>query len=67
MKNIVKTHLVGTDGNAFALMGTFSRQARKDGWTKEEIDEVLKEAMSGDYDNLIVTLANWTLDFNEEE
>jgi hypothetical protein len=62
MKNTVKTRLVGSDGNAFALMGRFSAQARKDGWTKEEIDAVMKEAMSGDYNNLVYTLTQYTID-----
>jgi hypothetical protein len=60
MKNLVgkkvKLQLVGLDGNAFALMGEFSKRARKEGWTKEEIDIVLKECMSGDYDHLVSTL-----------
>lgn len=43
------------DGNAFAIMGAFSHQAKKEGWTKEEIDAVRKQATSGDYDHLIQT------------
>lgn len=43
-------------GNAFALMGAFSGQAKKEGWTKAEIDAVMTAAMSGDYDNLRSTL-----------
>lgn len=54
----VKLRLVGIDGNAFALMGAFQQQARKEKWTKEEIDTVLNEAMSGDYDHLLTTLAD---------
>lgn len=45
--------LTTIDGNAFSIMGAFSRQARKEGWTKEEITEVLDKAMEGDYDNLL--------------
>jgi len=52
----VELDLVGLDGNAFALMGKFSREARKQGWTKEEVDLVLNECTSGDYDNLLATL-----------
>ena len=48
--------LVGVDGNAFMLMGHFSRLAIRQGWTEEEIDKVLNEAMSGDYDHLIQTI-----------
>lgn len=58
MNKKVKLRLVGIDGNAFSLMGAFSRQARKEGWTKEEIDTVLKDAMSGDYDHLLCVLSD---------
>jgi len=54
----VKLNLVGIDGNAFALMGAFQKQARLEGWTKEEISEVLNEAKSSDYDHLVNTLSN---------
>lgn len=56
MTKKVKLTLIGLDGNAFALMGAFQRQAKKEGWSKQEIDEVLKECMSGDYTHLLQTL-----------
>lgn len=56
----VKLKLVGLDGNAFVLMGAFQRQAKKEGWTKEEIDLVLRDAMSSDYSHLLCTLAEHT-------
>lgn len=59
--------LVGLDGNAFPLMGAFSRQARHEGWTKEEIDEVLEEARSGDYIHLLCTLLDHCIDDYERE
>lgn len=52
----VNLTLVGLDGNAFNLMGAFQRQARKEGWTPEEIKLVLDECKSGDYDNLLCVL-----------
>ena len=52
----VKLNLAGLDGNAFYLMGAFQKQAREEGWTREEIKEVLDECKSGDYNHLIVTL-----------
>ena len=55
----VNLDLVGLDGNAFSLLGTFQKQARKDNWTPEEIKEVLDEAKSGDYDHLLFTLATY--------
>lgn len=54
----VKLNLVEIDGNAYAIMAAFQRQARREGWTTEEIDEVLNEAKSGDYDNLIYTIVS---------
>jgi len=56
MDKKVKLELVGLDGNAFALMGTFAEQARREDWTKAEIDEVLTECKSGDYNHLLRTL-----------
>lgn len=52
----INLELVGLSGNAFAVMGEFSRQARLEGWTQEEIDTVLEEAKSGDYDHLLSTI-----------
>lgn len=66
----VRLELVGLDGNSFALMGAFSRQARKEGWSKQEIDQVLDECKSGDYDHLLTTLMSVTespVDEEEEE
>ena len=52
----VKMTLVGIDGNAFAIMGAFQREARRQGWTSEEINKVLEEARSSNYDHLLVTI-----------
>lgn len=62
----VKLQLVGLDGNAYALMGAFQKQARREGWTKEEIEEVLTECKSSDYDHLLVTLMEHTHTDEEE-
>ena len=56
----VEMDLVGLDGNAFVLMGAFSRNAKKQGWTKDEIDQVINECKSGDYDHLLSTLITYT-------
>ena len=53
----VKLRLVGLDGNAFCLMGTFRYQAKKQGWTEEEIEKVIEECQSSDYRHLLSTLA----------
>jgi len=52
----VDLDLVGIDGNAFSVMGEFRSQARREGWDKDEIDEVLQEAQSGDYNHLLATI-----------
>lgn len=52
----VNLTLVGLDGNAFALMGAFQHQAKREGWTKEEINVVLTECKSSDYNNLLCVL-----------
>ena len=56
----VKLKLVGTDGNAFAVMGNFKQAARKQGWTNDEVRVVLDEAMSGDYNHLLATIISHT-------
>ena len=52
----VKLNLVGLDGNVMSLMAAFRRQAKKEGWTEEEIKPVIEKCMSGNYDNLLRTL-----------
>ena len=54
----VNLSLEGLNGNAFALMGAFQKQARKEGWTQEEIKAVLDEAKISDYDYLVFVLSN---------
>jgi len=61
----VQMDLVGLDGNAFSLMGAFSKNARKQGWTKDEIDKVMTECMAGDYNHLLSTLVIHTVDTEE--
>ena len=58
----VTLNLVGLDGNAFALIGAFARQARNEGWSGEEINAVTEKASSGDYNNLLCVLMDHTQD-----
>jgi hypothetical protein len=59
--------LVGSDGNAFAIMGNVTRELKKhlrDRSTnpvemKKIVDEFRTEAMSGDYDHLLQTCMRW--------
>jgi hypothetical protein len=48
----VTVELVGQDGNAFAILGRVAAALRKAGHT-DSVDEYMREAMSGDYDNLL--------------
>jgi len=59
-KKKIELKLEGLDGNAFALLGAFKSQSRREGWDKDEIDTVIEEATSGDYNHLIATLLDYT-------
>jgi hypothetical protein len=52
-KPVVK--LVGTDGNAFSIMGKTINALRKAGADEEFIAQYKKEAISGNYNNVIST------------
>lgn len=56
--NIV-VQLVGEDGNAFAILGKVKEAMQCAGISKEERDRFLREAKSGDYDNLLQTCMKW--------
>lgn len=61
----VVMELVGLDGNAFSLMGEFSKRAKRQGWKDEEVNYVLEKCMSGDYNNLLRTLMEYTTEDEE--
>lgn len=73
MKKVVGT-LLGVNANAIALRGHFRRLARDQGFDRDWIDRVSDDALSGDYDHVVVTLSsNMTMtdespsDLDEEE
>jgi len=45
--------LTGRDGNAFSILGRVKQALRCKGADREYIEKYLKEATSGDYDNLL--------------
>lgn len=47
-----KYNLVGIDGNAFAIMGYVQKALRNEG-LKGKVDEYIKAATSGNYNNLL--------------
>jgi hypothetical protein len=51
----IEVELTGGDGNAFAVMGAVQRAMRRHPEAKNDIAEFQKEAMSGDYDHLLMT------------
>ncbi len=51
--------LIGVDGNAFAIMGACRKAAKKAGWSKDKIDDLINEMMSGDYDYLLKTAGQY--------
>ena len=55
----VKVKLVGTDGNAFSLMGKVSAALRRAKVSEEEINKFHEEAMSGNYDHLLRTCCKY--------
>jgi len=63
-KNVVKypeveVKLVGTDGNAFALISVVRKALKKAGVSKEEITEFFDEATNDDYNHLLRTCMAW--------
>jgi hypothetical protein len=54
-----RVRLVGTDGNAFAVLGAVMRVLTAAGWTKAERDAFLAEASSGDYTHLLGTVMKY--------
>ncbi len=55
----IEVDLVGTDGNAFALIGKVRQALKANGVSKEEIDDFSKEATSGNYNHLLQTCMKW--------
>ena len=49
--------LVGQNSNAYNLLGGWADAATKNGWNKEDVDKVIEQATSGDYENLLRVLA----------
>ena len=45
--------LIGRDGNAFAIIGACSAAAKKAGWSKDRIDAMMSDMMSGDYSHVL--------------
>lgn len=55
----VTVQLTGQDGNAFMIISRTTRELKRGGASKEEQDEFMNEAMSGDYDHVLQTVMAW--------
>lgn len=55
----IVVQLTGNDGNAFAIISNVRRELRRGGVSHNEILEFQREAMSGDYDNVLQTCIRW--------
>lgn len=52
-REIPTVELTGRDGNAFAIIGAVKAAMRDARWTREEMQEVTDDMMSGDYNNVL--------------
>jgi hypothetical protein len=55
----IEVRLSGTDGNAFAILGTVQRALRNGGVDQAEVERFYAEATAGDYDNLLRVCMSW--------
>jgi hypothetical protein len=55
----ITSEIIGHDGNAFNLLGIVQRDMRRAKVSYEDQKQFLEEAMSGDYDNLLITIMKW--------
>ena len=53
MNDKPKVQLSGNDGNAYYVIGSCAKAAKKAGWPEEKWETVKAEMKSGDYDNLL--------------
>jgi hypothetical protein len=63
----VHVRLVGEDGNAYAIMGRVQSALQDAGISKQECAEYIKEATSGDYDNLLRVTMSWVNTDTDDE
>lgn len=55
----VTVKLVGSDGNAFAIISACMAEARKQKIPADEVNRFMDEAMASDYHNLLRTCMKW--------
>lgn len=62
----INVRLVGEDGNAFSIIARTRRALLHGGVSRDKVDVFVKEAMSGDYHNLLCTVMDWVQTDGEE-
>lgn len=55
----ITVKLVGQNGNAFSILGLVIRELRRNRVPQAEILQFQRDAMSGDYDNLLRVCMSW--------
>lgn len=55
----ITVQLTGTDGNAFAIIGAVNKALRRGHVPADEIKEFTDDAMSSDYNHVLVTAMRW--------
>jgi hypothetical protein len=55
----IEVQLSGEDGNAFFIIGRVRHALQRGGVPQELIDEYSREALSGNYDNVLQTCMRW--------
>ena len=55
----IGVRLTGTDGNALAIVGKVRRALDGHGVHDDECEAFVREALSGDYDNVLQTAMRW--------
>ena len=55
----IEVKLTDTDSNAWSILGNVQKSLRKAQVPKEEIEQFISEAMSGDYNNMLSTAMRW--------
>jgi hypothetical protein len=55
----ITVKLVGTDGNSFAIISKVKKALKQNEVSKEEIDLFVKEATSGDWNNVLFVCMKW--------
>lgn len=55
----IHVKLIGSDGNAFAILGAVKKALKEGNVPSDQIDLFIKEASSGDYNHLLMTCMDW--------